>query len=86
MFVGWSEITISFIVEYAQYIGIIRSFYIPRRTIKFFIAWGTQEIAGLLFARGISTQGHTIDRGTGVFEAIVDAGMLTWADIDCSHH
>ena len=37
---------------------------------------------GLL--RGISTQPHIMDKDSGMCKAIVDAGMLTWADIDCS--
>ena len=38
---------------------------------------GTEKIAKLLFARGISTEALSIDRDTGVCKAILDVGMLT---------
>ena len=62
MLVGCSEIIISVIVKH--FLG----FLVPR---------GTEKIAKLLFARGISTEALSIDRDTGVCKAILDAGMLT---------
>ena len=39
MLVGCSEIRISVIVKYMQYIGIIRAFYLPEGFVQFFSVW-----------------------------------------------
>ena len=60
MFRGCSEIDISVIVKLELYIGIIRFFVCLGQLIKFFSTSGDRKIAGLWFARGISTQGGTM--------------------------
>ena len=52
MLVGCSEISISVIVKHVQHDGIIRAFMCLGGLIKFFSAWGTEEITGLWFAMG----------------------------------
>ena len=52
-----------FVVKHVQHVGIIRAFWMPEGLIKFFSAWGTDEIAGLWFARrvrGASTHADTV--------------------------
>ena len=57
MFVGCFEISVNVIVDKSvQSIGIIRAFYLPGGDLlRFLVPGGTEEIAGLWFARGIST-------------------------------
>ena len=43
-----------------QYNGIIRAFCLPMGLVKFFSALGDRKIAGLWFARGVSTQTGTM--------------------------
>ena len=65
MFVGCFEISTSIIDKHIQNIGTIRAFCLPGGPVKIFITLrgrgGTEEIAGLWFARGISTQADTMD-------------------------
>ena len=57
MFVGCFEISVNVIADKSvQSIGIIRAFYLPGGDLlRFLVPGGTEEIAGLWFARGIST-------------------------------
>ena len=50
MFVGCSEISISFIVTHVQHTGIISSFCLPGGDLNFSVPGGTKKITGL-FAR-----------------------------------
>ena len=54
MFVGCFEISLSVIVnEHVQSIGTIRAFCLPGRDLlRFSVPGGTEEIAGMWFARG----------------------------------
>ena len=61
MFVSCSEISISGIGKYVKHVGIIRAFCLPGGDLlSFSRPGGTEKIAGLWFARGISTQADTI--------------------------
>ena len=55
MFVDCSAIIISIIVKDEPYIGIIEAFCLPEGTYYSFRTW-RKKIAGLWFAKGISTQ------------------------------
>ena len=43
MLVGYSEISVSFIVKHLQYIGIIRVYCLSRELVEFFSAWGDRK-------------------------------------------
>ena len=64
MCVGCFEISISVVVKHVQSIGIVRAFCLPGGLVKILSARGTEEIAGLCFARGggggVSTQADTM--------------------------
>ena len=56
MFVGCSEISITFIVKHDQYIRVIKTFYMHGDLLSFSVPVGAEKLAGLWFARVISIQ------------------------------
>ena len=67
MCVGCFEISESVIVKHVESIIIIRAFACLGGLVKIFSAWGrggggAEKIAGLWFARGISTQADSMSR------------------------
>ena len=53
MFVGCSDISISFIVKHVQQIKIIRAFCLPGGdSLSFSVPGGTKKIAGVWFTKG----------------------------------
>ena len=60
MFLCFSEINISVIVEHGQHNGIIRAFCAWGNLLSFLVPWGTEQITELWLARGISTQAGTM--------------------------
>ena len=61
MFVGCFDISINVIVKHVQHVRILWAFCLLRGMGfgKFVNVWGIEKIAGLWFARGISTQTDT---------------------------
>ena len=61
MCVSCFEISISVVVKHVKSIGIIRAFCLPGGgLVKILSAWGTEETAGLWFARGGSVPRLTL--------------------------
>ena len=61
MFVGYSEISMSVIVKHVRHIGIVRAFVLPGvNLINFSVSGGTENIAGLWFAKGESVPSQTL--------------------------
>lgn len=61
MFVGYSEISMSVIVKHVRHIGIVRAFGLPGvNLINFSVSGGTENIAGLWFAKGESVPSQTL--------------------------
>lgn len=59
MSLGCSKINIPVTVKHVEHTGIIKASRLPGETCKFFSAWGTEKLAGLWSARGISSQADT---------------------------
>ena len=61
MFVGCFEISVSVIAKHVQNIAIIRAFCLPWGYLsRFLVPAGTEEIAGLWFARWGSVPRQTL--------------------------